>query len=179
MDHFYENIDGWFDFQDIYREVVEKAESPAHFVEIGSWKGKSAAFMAVEIINSGKYIYFYVVDHFQGSLEHQEDQDVKSGQLIDVFKKNIEPVKDVITICPMTSKMAVEQFQNNSLDFVFIDAAHEYEAVKKDIELWLPKIKQGGLIAGDDYQTWPGVKQAVDELLPDAEKRGIYWMQRL
>lgn len=60
---------------------------------------------------------------------------------------------------------------------VFIDADHSYEACKGDIEAWLPNIKPGGIIALHDYKKhevndpdihpkpWPGVDQAVDELL--------------
>jgi predicted O-methyltransferase YrrM len=68
-----------------------------------------------------------------------------------------------------TSKAASKKFANESLDVVFIDLTHTYEAVKEDIKLWLPKVKKGGFIAGDDYhEHWKGVIQAVDELLPRA-----------
>ena len=68
-----------------------------------------------------------------------------------------------------TSKAISKKFANESLDVVFIDLNHTYEAVKEDIKLWLPKVKKGGYIAGDDYhEHWKGVIQAVDELLPRA-----------
>ena len=55
MEHFYQRIQGWFDFQNIYSNAVSTAPTEgAHFVEIGSWKGTSAAYMAVEIANSRK-----------------------------------------------------------------------------------------------------------------------------
>lgn len=54
-------------------------------------------------------------------------------------------------------------------DMVFIDAIHMYDAVKEDISLWLPLIRKGGILSGHDYGLlYPEVKQAVDELLPDA-----------
>ena len=46
---------------------------------------------------------------------------------------------------------AVDSFSDESLDFVFIDANHKYEYVKADLEAWYPKVRQGGIIAGDDY----------------------------
>ena len=58
MEHFYNNIKGWFNFDDLYSEMVAKHPSGSHFVEIGCWRGKSTAFMAVEIINSNKDIKF-------------------------------------------------------------------------------------------------------------------------
>jgi hypothetical protein len=54
---------------------------------------------------------------------------------------------------------------DESLDFIFIDGDHSYNAAKKDIQLWMPKIKKTGWITGHDY-LWPSVKRAVDELLP-------------
>ncbi len=54
-----------------------------------------------------------------------------------------------------------------SLDFVYIDAAHDYENVKKDIEAWTPKVRIGGIVSGDDFYEFPsgkgGVMQAVTE----------------
>jgi hypothetical protein len=61
-------------------------------------------------------------------------------------------------------------FPNGYFDFVYIDADHTYEMVKRDIELWLPLIKKSGLIGGHDYGfpdeavRWGGVQKAVDEI---------------
>lgn len=44
-----------------------------------------------------------------------------------------------------------EEFEDGSLDFVFIDADHSYEAVKQDIEAWYPKVRSGGIVSGHDY----------------------------
>jgi len=63
------------------------------------------------------------------------------------------------------SLIAAAQVKDGSLDFVFIDGDHTYEACKRDIIAWLPKVKEGGWITGHDYHEFPGVKKAVDELL--------------
>ena len=69
----------------------------------------------------------------------------------------------------MSSLDAVNFFEDKSLDFVFIDASHEYEDVKNDIVSWLPKIKHGGILAGHDYwsdpDSWPSVRKAVNDTL--------------
>lgn len=60
-------------------------------------------------------------------------------------------------------------FADNSLDFVYIDANHSFEAVTEDLNLWAPKVKVGGLISGHDYEDnntggkWCFVKSAVDK----------------
>src|SRR3990167_7957487 len=46
---------------------------------------------------------------------------------------------------------AVKDFEDNSLDFVYIDANHEYEYVKQDITEWAKKVKSGGIVSGHDY----------------------------
>jgi hypothetical protein len=54
-------------------------------------------------------------------------------------------------------------------DFVFIDAAHSYEAVRDDIADWLPKVAPGGWFGGHDYhKSWPGVIRAVDQAFGSA-----------
>lgn len=61
-------------------------------------------------------------------------------------------------------------FRDQDLDFVFIDGSHEYLDVKTDLELYFNKVKRGGIIAGDDYNTgFPGVAQAVNEFF-DAKR---------
>jgi predicted O-methyltransferase YrrM len=53
---------------------------------------------------------------------------------------------------------------DGSVDFVFIDAGHSYQAVAQDIRLWRPKLRPGGWLGGHDYcDKFPGVKQAVRE----------------
>jgi predicted O-methyltransferase YrrM len=58
---------------------------------------------------------------------------------------------------------------DDSLDFVFVDADHRYEAVKDDILRWRPKLRKGGTMLGHDYNppVWPGVVKAVHEVYGD------------
>lgn len=71
-----------------------------------------------------------------------------------------------------SSVEAARDIADRSLDFVYIDADHDYENCMRDIEVWFPKVRHGGLVAGHDYLTWTndqgagcdfGVKAAVDE----------------
>jgi predicted O-methyltransferase YrrM len=163
MEHFFKSIQGWAIYRPLYQEAVEKApQTGARFVELGSWKGRSTAYMAVEIINSGKQIEFWAVDHWQGSREHANYQAVRDGSLFEEFRSNIEPVADYVKVLRAYSVDAACTFENESIDFLMIDASHEFEDVLADIEAWWPKIKPRGIMAGDDYN-WPGVKKAVRE----------------
>lgn len=163
MNHFYENIHGWFSFDTLYTNAVQRFND-AKFVEVGCWKGRSTAFLAVEIVNSNKNIELYCVDTWLGSAEHTSVQEVVDNTLYETFLNNMKTVKDVIKPMRMTSLQAAQQFEDGTLDFVFIDASHDYENVKADIQAWYPKVKTGGVFAGHDYKdNWPGVDQAVDE----------------
>lgn len=171
MEHFFQQIQGWFSYHSIYTTAVNLYPSGSRFVEVGSWRGCSTAYLAVEIINSGKNIQVDCVDTWRGSPDeeiHQRDLSVINDTLYDEFLANMEPVRAIINPVRKTSMEAVKDYADDSLEFVLIDGSHAYADVHADITEWFKKIKVGGMIAGDDY-AWPGVKQAVDELLPNAE----------
>ena len=166
MKHFYSELgENWFTYPNLYKSIVQKFPNNSHFVEVGTWKGMSAAYMAVEIVNSGKNIKFDCVDTWEYLDSQNEIPKNAFENLYDIFLKNIEPVKHVITPVRAISWEAAQKYADNSLDFVFIDAAHDYESVKKDINAWYPKIKKEGILAGHDYTWCIDVKKAVDECL--------------
>lgn len=180
MEHFYQNIHGWFSAETLYRDMVAEAGDGAVFVEVGAWKGRSAAYLAVEIVNSGKDVKLHVVDWFKGSDEpaHHADPDVREGRLRAVFEANMAPVASVVTTHAMTSVEAASLFADDSLDFVFIDADHTYAGAKQDILTWRAKVKPGKMLAGDDFAYFPGVRQAVEELLPGHQTPHPLWTWR-
>jgi len=167
----------WFRSENLYSEMVKKFTNNSKFVEVGSWKGKSAAFMCVEIINSNKKIDFYCVDTWTGSKEHIYLEN-NVNQLYQIFKSNMKPVENSYREIISTSLTASQYFESESLDFIFIDASHEYQDVKDDINHWLPKLKKGGIIAGDDYGNpdFPGVHKAVIETLNNYQVRDNCWI---
>lgn len=65
-----------------------------------------------------------------------------------------------------------KEIDDNSLDFVFIDADHEYQSVINDIKAWTPKLKSGGMMSGHDTH-FPDVMKAINELIPSWEAAGI------
>lgn len=165
MQHFYQNIHGYFDYQKLYTEMVEKSAYHSLFVEVGSFLGKSSAYMAVEIINSKKEIRFDCIDLWAGTTENYITNVLG---LYDAFVDNMKPVNGWYNPIRLNSVEAATLYPDHSIDFVFIDACHDYECVYADIKAWYPKVRPGGYIAGHDYNhpNHPGVKQAVFELLP-------------
>lgn len=80
----------------------------------------------------------------------------------ELFLINIEPYKDKVVFINKTGDDAVSDIPDNSLDYIFIDGDHSYDAVKKDLKHYYSKVKPGGIFAGHDY-SWQGVTQAVGE----------------
>jgi hypothetical protein len=163
VEHYYQGVPGWFDFPDLYASLVERLAPGAHVVEVGGWKGQSAAFMGVEIANSGKAIQFDVVDTWLGTKnepEHQNDPDVKNGRLFETFLTHTEPVRAHVRPVRLASVEAAATYPDASLDAVFLDGDHSTEAVVADCQAWWPKVKPGGILAGHD-RGWPSVQKAV------------------
>ena len=171
----YENIHGWFDFANIYERQVINATNGSHFVEIGSWLGKSAAFMAERIKEEETDIRFDCIDTFEGSESGIELKTIPDGlNIFAKFQENMKPLKNYYNVFIGESAKLVDLYEDNSLDFVFVDANHEYKFVKQDISLWLPKVKIGGTLAGHDYEF--EVEKAVNELLPGAVRNNRSWV---
>ena len=178
LEHYWQDPmfeEGYFTYPNLYFAAVRHFPTNSHFVEVGCWKGRSAAFMAIAIHNSGKSIRFDCVDTWNGSVTeepHQNDSWVKSGTLYERFLSNTERVKHIITPKRGDSVQVASTYEDDSLDFVFIDGDHRYECVKADIEAWLPKMKSKSILAGHDYGWCEDVRRAVHEVL--GEGTGSY-----
>lgn len=76
-----------------------------------------------------------------------------------------------VTVIKAASRDGAMLVPNGSLDAVLIDALHTYHACKEDILLWLPKLRPGGVMIGDDYSEWfPGVELAVTEVFGEQHR---------
>ena len=67
----------------------------------------------------------------------------------------------------------VDTFEDESLDFIFIDGLHTYEQVLKDCKNYWPKVKKGGIFAGHDFTAIEGVNRAVKEFSVEVNQAGI------
>jgi SAM-dependent methyltransferase len=197
VNHFFRSVPGFASFRSIYAEMVEEASDGAYFVEVGSWLGKSAAFMAVEIANSGKRIRFDCVDSWSlppkpdavkyrnsaGNWRTHCTHRPKHDSMYDCFSAYIEPAREWVNPVKLASVEAAKLYDDASLDFVFIDANHHYRHVASDIAAWRHKVKPGGVLAGDDLTGFPGVRRAVVEAFGRRFQRlgrkGSYWFVRL
>ena len=116
-------------------------------VEIGVAKGDNA----VEILKDLPIKQLHLIDNYAVERPNFE-----------IAMKATEPYKHLIKWRLVSSQKANMEFKDDTLDFAYIDASHIFEDVVRDIFLWYPKLKKGGLLAGHDFSPFePGVCEAV------------------
>jgi hypothetical protein len=150
-------------------------------VEIGSYQGESTLTFA----KSGKFSRIYAIDPWSDEVYDEDDKATlhcPMGFVEVAFEINLKQYisKGVVHKLKGTGEQWIKEFMDNTVDFIYIDANHTYSAVKKDILMWKSKLRYGGILAGHDYGTHPGVKKAVDEIFgsPDKTFSDFSWMVR-
>lgn len=130
-------------------------------IEIGSYAGESAELF----VASGAFSTLYCIDPWEMGYD---PNDTTAGDGLPIAESEFDKRfrnNPVVVKVKRYSSDAAQMFADGAIDFIYIDGDHRYEHVKEDLELYVPKIKPGGIIAGHDYggPSTPGVKQAVDE----------------
>ncbi len=160
-----ENVGGWLLDQEgeLLYGLAKRCEGKGVIVEIGSWKGKSTIWLG-KGSKAGKGVRIYAIDPHTGSSEHRE----QLGRVwtFDEFRLNVSSagVDDVVVPIVKTSNDAAPEF-NQPIELIFIDGAHEYDAVKLDFELWFPKVIDGGIMVFHDTTEGEGPRKVVREKL--------------
>lgn len=140
-------------------------------VELGTWLGASAIYMAKQIPPDGK---IYCVDHWKGNecLIQSNDPEIKEilSTLYVQFLSNIihEGLTDKVIPINMTTDEAAKILDVKP-DLVYVDAAHDENSVYRDLRNWYRKLAPGGIICGDDWQI-QGVRKSVNRY---ARENGI------
>ena len=177
-------IDGWFEWRSAQEEAVSRFPDGSQFVEVGTYLGRSVCSLCEVVQRSGKKIKIIGIDTCRGSgPEGSRGKDYHGDAVADgrgtfagSLHKNILDCGfgDLVTLIISDSVSASRLFGVASLEWVHLDARHDYASVKADIEAWRPKIKSGGWLSGDDYDEakWPEVVQAVNDVLPGAKAWG-------
>ena len=136
---------------------LDYKNSNLRMLEIGSYKGESTLLFA----SLGIFNEIHCVDPFSG---YEEANDIFQDNWDNVkheFKTNTRYFDNIMLHQNFSYNIA-DKFQDKYFDFIYIDADHSYDGVKRDIELYLPKCK--GIIGGHDYhEEWPGVISAINE----------------
>ncbi len=115
MRHYYQDIEGWFDFERVYEFAVRGYSG--RFLELGSYKGKSSAFLAVEIENSGKHIELICCDTFKN--EDCPTMQDRPGNNLPVFMSHMGKFP-FMTAAVGYSENVAPTYPDGYFDFIFI-----------------------------------------------------------
>jgi hypothetical protein len=141
---------------ELYRPLLK--DTPGVYVEVGTCFGGFAEFL----LDNTPVQKLYCVDPYK-KFSDADYKDTLNSYTPDVHDKKYRMVwsrlktkyDSKVDIIRTTSIEASELFIDGSLSVCYIDANHEFEWVKKDILAWLPKIRPGGFICGDDVEHSP------------------------
>jgi len=170
-------IEGWMGIDEL-SFLYDSAKQRKNILEVGSWRGRSTnAILKGATENQGQVT---AVDTWQGSQDKRDMTNwmVKEADIFGEFKKNTAKYNN-LTIHRGKSVESAPSFKDKSFDMIFIDAGHTKHEVMDDINSWLPKVKDDGLICGHDYvESWMGVVDAVDGIFgkPDGVVGTIWWV---
>jgi SAM-dependent methyltransferase len=172
-----------FNYSRFY-DFVARRKDLLTYVEVGCWKGFSTVYLAKRIKKKER-AKLYAVDLwaitnemlFRWYPQYAKPED-RNNTIFAKFDKNVDPekliydiyctninrnkVRDIVIDIRQDSSEAAKNFDEGGVDFVYIDAKHDYESVKKDISAWKGKVRRGGIISGHDYSR-DSVAQAVNE----------------
>src|SRR5687767_8045714 len=146
-------------------------------VEIGVWAGDLSA----AILRAVRPARLHLLDPWAFAPDEAYEQAWYGGtragsqaEMDEVYERVLqrfetEIADGVVVIHRSPSAEAAARFEDGSLDWVYVDGNHLYDYVRADLELFGPKLRPGGLLAGDDYGAagwWDdGVRRAVDRFL--------------
>ncbi|TRW82882.1 class I SAM-dependent methyltransferase [Mycolicibacterium sp. 018/SC-01/001] len=174
----WEDIPGWFQWRSGQEEAVETFGAGDRIVEVGCYLGRSICSLAE--LASGRDLVIVGVDTARGSgpegrggtNAHAPAVSHGGGTLAGLLHRNLIAcgAADQVQLLISDSLAAAALFADESLAWVHLDARHDYDSVCADIIAWLPKVRPGGWLSGDDYDEWqwPGVVQAVADTLDGA-----------
>ena len=161
-------VPGWFHYGDQILMLVERYR-PMVCVELGTWLGASAIPVARAIRRWGGTVT--CVDTWAGDV-HPPESSVRQStpwMLVSCARNIVEAgVGAHVRLIPATT-LEVAATWTQPIDYLYIDAAHDYASVRADLEAWVPHVTPGGVILGDDYghRLFPGVQQAWDDFEAD------------
>jgi Methyltransferase domain len=157
-------------------EVLERMPTHSVGAEIGVWTGDFSALIlravaprVLHLIDPWKYEPDpeYAQGLYGGLAGNQAKMDLIHDLVQRRFERHV--ASGAVRIHRSSSVEAAATFPDGYFDWVYIDGNHQYEFVKRDLESFYPKVKTGGLIAGDDYgnRGWwaDGVTKAVNEFI--------------
>lgn len=175
----------WFGYMDFYKRQVEAHPAWLLFVELGAWKGHSTSYLA-RLVKDRAGAEVVAVDLWEATTDPAIVGHAAAGDLPylrEIFHANLElaGVLDWVRAVDSETADAAGPFDDRSVDFVFVDARHDYESVLADVVAWSPKIRPGGVMAGHDASLGSVQKAIHDHFGADRIQRDVmqdvWWVE--
>lgn len=160
-------VRGWFDDGDARALATLLLRLPlkSRTAHVGILCGRHLA--SVADVLAGRQLSVLAVDTWEGSPPPQREADDWPAIVAEYMRTLADFRIDRVHTCKMSSAQAAAAFSGERFGLVFIDAAHDYDSIRADILAWKPLLTPGGVLCGHDFsEGWPGVVEAVNELLP-------------
>lgn len=142
---------------DIKELLSQIPENNLTLVEIGSFMGESMNLFA----QSNKFAKIFCVDPWLPNYDSTDGCSFSNFQEIETEFDNRAKNYSFVSKIKKFSIDAASDFEDESIDIVYIDGMHTKEAVKNDIKVWLPKVKNTGYITGHDWYLKEGLLQSA------------------
>lgn len=143
------------------RDMLAELPHDLVMAEIGVYAGESTRVF----VESGQVTRLLAVDPWAGDFVSGDElwrSPFPWDEVQAAFMRLAEEYPQIV-VHRMPSLQAAELIADESMDFVYLDGEHSFEAVSADIAAWEPKIKPGGWLGGHDWgSAWPGVQRAVE-----------------
>ena len=120
-------------------------------IEIGVKGGNFALYFLKSWKTLKKYHLVDLWAHQKNYIDGSNGNDASHEKMYDRTKRRLKPWEDKTEFHRMLSTEAAKDFEKESIDFIYIDARHDYCGVMEDIEHYWPILKPGGIMAGHDY----------------------------
>ncbi|MCL4360893.1 class I SAM-dependent methyltransferase [Candidatus Dependentiae bacterium] len=137
-------------------------------LKIGCEIGVAYGFQSKFFLENSSIVKLYSIDPYQHFGDYDDFMNFPQHYFDTLFyrvQKRLSIFDQRSVLLRKKSVEASSMFEDQSLDFVYIDANHSYKAVTEDLVAWVPKIRPGGLVSGDDYRVFPSTAKAVDEFV--------------
>lgn len=143
---------------------------PDVIVEIGSYKGKSTAYLATGAIQAGRGAEVYAVDPWDSAGNVGGRFGFDRPETFRAFRKQLVVAGVHMAVTPIRGfSVEVASRWGRRVGMLYIDGSHTEKDVAADVLAWFPHLADRCIVAFDDYDTPrnPGVKAVVDRLMRD------------